>query len=122
MRLNNKGFAITGILYTVFVLFLLILLSVLGGLNIKRQLLERNMESIYSEIEEVCMDSNISLNGSYLTDYQGKYVFDVNGTLYETYLPKGKEIVLSDLSFIGVTGSLNGSATIVEICTMDNSA
>ena len=43
MKLNNKGFAITGILYTVFILFLLIITSVLAGLQLKRTMLERSI-------------------------------------------------------------------------------
>ena len=35
MKLNNKGFAITGILYTVLILFLLLLSSLLLMLRIK---------------------------------------------------------------------------------------
>lgn len=40
--LNNKGFAISGILYTLFILFLLILVSVLSGLSTKKNMLEQS--------------------------------------------------------------------------------
>ena len=38
--MNNKGFAITGILYTIFILFIMILLSILSGLNTRKNILE----------------------------------------------------------------------------------
>ena len=44
--MNNKGFAITGILYSVLVLFLLVILSMIGILNEKRERLEKLAETI----------------------------------------------------------------------------
>ena len=41
--MNNKGFAITGILYTLFILFTMILLSVLATMSAKRTSLEKTI-------------------------------------------------------------------------------
>jgi len=53
--MNNKGFAITGILYTLFTLFIMILLSVLATISYKKSVLEKTtvkLESIY-ELKKV---------------------------------------------------------------------
>lgn len=44
--MNNKGFAITGILYGVLVLFLMVTLSLIGILNEKRERLEKLSETV----------------------------------------------------------------------------
>lgn len=79
-KLDNKGFAITGILYTLLILFLMILLSVLTGLSTRKTMLERSTESIESSYAG-------NINGSYSnvqnariskkTPVTGKYIFEV---------------------------------------------
>lgn len=124
MKLGNNGFAITGILYTIFILFLMILLSVLGGLNTKRQLLEKNIEDINSKIEQKCESKNISLSNNIVTTVTGKYVIKVNGYQFTTYISKGKQLTnkyLQNLTYLEDnnnaknTNFTNGS--IVEICS-----
>ena len=124
MKLGNNGFAITGILYTIFILFLMILLSVLGGLNTKRQLLEKNIEDINSKIEQKCESKNISLSNNIVTTVTGKYVIKVNGYQFTTYISKGKQLTnnylqtltyLEDNNNAKNTNFTNGS--IVEICS-----
>jgi hypothetical protein len=128
MKLNNKGFAITGILYTVFALFLMILLSVLSGLNIKRNLLEKNMDTMKEALEEKCTKykgtDKINISTEYTTKYQGKYVIEVNDYEYTTYLSSNETLTLStlkDLEYVGssITGSVS-SVYIVEICTTED--
>ena len=124
MKLGNNGFAITGILYTIFILFLMILLSVLGGLNTKRQLLEKNIEDINSKIEQKCESKDISLSNNIVTTVTGKYVIKVNGYQFTTYISKGKQLTnkyLQNLTYLEDnnnaknTNFTNGS--IVEICS-----
>ena len=124
MKLGNNGFAITGILYTIFILFLMILLSVLGGLNTKRQLLEKNIEDINSKIEQKCESKDISLSNNIVTTVTGKYVIKVNGYQFKTYISKGKQLTneyLQNLTYLEDnnnaknTNFTNGS--IVEICS-----
>ena len=124
MKLGNNGFAITGILYTIFILFLMILLSVLGGLNTKRQLLEKNIEDINSKIEQKCESKNISLSNNIVTTVTGKYVIKVNVYQFTTYISKGKQLpndYLQNLTYLEDnnnaknTNFTNGS--IVEICS-----
>lgn len=133
MKLNNKGFAITGILYTVFILFLMILLSVLSGLNIKRQSLEKNMENIKEEIEETCESFEETIGTeTYITKYSGKYTIKINDMddyIYTTFLSAGSQIKIKDskiknaddreIEFIGTTPINVTNAKIIEICTTD---
>lgn len=120
MKLGNEGFAITGILYTIFVLFLMILLSVLGGLNIKRKLLEKNIDETKESLEEKCQTLTENITLPYTTKYSGKYIIDINGDKYATYLSKGSTIDdLSTLYYVGNSPISYSNAKIVEICTTE---
>ena len=105
MKLNNKGFAITGILYTILVLFLLLLSSLLALLSSRINRLIALTDSINNEIEynnnieinEIQSDSNeyemsnpIEGTVYYITSYRGKYEFTINdnATICYAYLPK----------------------------------
>lgn len=120
MKLNNKGFAISGILYTVFVVFLLILLYILGALNSKRKILEKNIESINKSIYETCYtigDSSTQIpaseaNLSAIT-YTGKYTLSTGCV---TYAKKGESLI--DKDCVG-TGKVSSTDTITEICTSE---
>lgn len=96
--MNNKGFAITGIIYTLFILFLMILLTVLTGLSSYQRLMINSTRSLENsfEGEKIVDDSsidneefdNIKKNG--YAKYLGKYVFELaNGIECSTYLKKG---------------------------------
>lgn len=99
MRLNNQGFAITGILYTLFILFLLILLSILGAISSKRNMLQ---QSISSE-EDSFTGTNLNLTQAELIQIMkdnkapvtGKYVFTITDieTKCFTYLNAGEPLV-----------------------------
>ena len=123
MKLGNNGFAITGILYTIFILFLMILLSVLGGLNTKRQLLEKNIEDINSKIEAKCysLDDKRPATEYGTTYYSGKYTFKIDNKTYTTYISKGKQLTndyLKSLNYLGndTPPSDFSNAHITEIC------
>lgn len=79
--LDNKGFAITGILYTLMVLFLLVLLSVLNGLSSRKTILEKSTEvleeSYLGDNSKVSEDIEyVSINKAAPKD--GKYVFEMD--------------------------------------------
>ena len=109
MRLNNRGFAIVGILYTLYVLFLLILLSVLGALSVKKRMLEQYTRSIEESYQGKNQSSEIinTFNNSHNTYVAGKYIFQMtyngNNTTNEcsAYLKKGLETI--DLKNINYT-------------------
>lgn len=101
--MNNKGFAITGIIYTLFILFLMILLTVLTGLSSYQRLMINSTRSLENSFEGEKIDDdpsidNIKDNG--YAKYLGKYIFridengdgeiDDNDTMEcSTYLKKG---------------------------------
>lgn len=122
MKLGNNGFAITGILYTIFILFLMILLSVLGGLNTKRQLLEKNIEDINSKIEAKCYSFDNKPATEYgTTYYNGKYTFKIGNETYTTYIPKARELTndyLKSLDYLETDTAPSdfSNAYITEIC------
>ena len=83
--MNNKGFAIIGILYTILILFLMIMVSVLAGLNTRKNFMEKSIESfqddylgsdVYSEYE------NQQLVSAPVT---GKYIFQIVNTSQSCY-------------------------------------
>ena len=95
MKLNNKGFAITGILYTLFILFLLILVSVLGGISLKRNMLQQSIigqedsftgEPLTRDEIQVIIDDPLKI-----APISGKYIFSIDGleTKCFAYLKEG---------------------------------
>lgn len=102
--MNNKGFAITGILYTLFVLFLLILISCLNGLSSKNNLLQKAIENLDdSFVGYKISDDEIAGISDWKkisAPYTGKYVFSSeNGKECYSYLNKGtnmNSIVFTD--------------------------
>ena len=85
MKLNNKGFAITGILYTLFILFLLILISILGGLSARRLMLEKSIEALETSYEG--KDDNAQIKEAIETKkapVTGKYVFNITHNFFKS--------------------------------------
>ncbi|MEE3342949.1 MAG: hypothetical protein VZS44_02545 [Bacilli bacterium] len=106
--MNNKGFAITGVLYTVFILFIMVLLSMLSGLNHRMQLLEKSINSYNSsyEISNTNEDENCNIETMNITKKAactGKYVFNIsdNPTVYcITYLKKETSFASNTYNFV----------------------
>lgn len=104
MNLNNKGFAISGILYTLFIMFLLISISILAGLSNQKNMLEQsitNEENSFTgkkieNIEEIKNQKNAIVKGKYI------YILTYNGNTQKcyAYLKKGTDIYSSDIEFV----------------------
>lgn len=99
--MNNKGFAITGILYTIFVLFLAILLSVLSTISYKKGVLEKTIVGLEDSfgLEEVTniSDTYKEVDGEYIALLDAKYMFKtmISSNLDKTcviYMKKGEVI------------------------------
>lgn len=85
MKLNNKGFAITSVLYGLLILFVVMTSTYLTVLSAKKN----RLDNITKEIEDsydFTKKINDSITFPYTVPYTGKYVFDEN---CYTYLYKG---------------------------------
>ena len=117
MKLNNKGFAITGILYTLFILFSLTLISIITGLNSRKKIMEKSVETmenkyVYSDCSEI----------DDLTEAPktGKYIFTSNGITCYTFLSEGTIIDNNDLTFTTSECNNNKSSlTLSKYCVKE---
>lgn len=97
MKLNNKGFAITSVLYGLLILFVVFTgtyLSLLGAKKNKLDNITTDIEAKYA-FEKKLNDSISITNGSFTAPCIGKY--KLNNNKY-VYLYKGKTYTLSELS------------------------
>lgn len=102
--MNNKGFAITGILYTLLILFLLLVGSFLGALRFKNNFLQKSIESLE---DDFVVDAIIEVENdgiaNFVTKCDGKYIFenkeDASVSCY-AYLSKGVTIDFTDIKGI----------------------
>lgn len=93
MKLNNKGFAITAVLYSLLILFLMLFLATIKILNSERNRLEKiantvETSSVYMDKKDI--NEEISKDGYYVTPYRGKYIFSINDSNTDdcyVYLP-----------------------------------
>ena len=138
MKLNNKGFAISGILYGVLILFLMIVLTLLKILVVRIDDLDNIQTETIEEVEKVgcaardtIQDSLCSTTFSYdgsvgyfITKVRGKYEIRINGNnnnICYAYLPKNIVLVKNGnkLAYI-VPGSdnnvdINNTANAVDL-------
>lgn len=104
MKLDNKGFAITGILYTLLILFSLILISVLAGLSSRLRIMEKSIESLEDDYK---LGAVVSNNTIVEAPVDGKYVFNHNKDELTSlgisgcvvYLESGSSLIAEDLVF-----------------------
>lgn len=113
--MNNKGFAITGMLYGVLLLFLMVLLSLLYVLVTRIN----RLTTLNEEVKKVVEDKTITAiateftDGYYITTMRGKYVININGNTDDCYAYLPKDILLkinnSKLSYLlpDTEGELN---------------
>lgn len=139
MKLNNKGFAITGILYTILILFLLLISSILLMLTTRINRLIKLTDSINKEVEnnseinineynradannEKKISNPIDGNKYFITSYRGKYEFITNnGNTCYSYLPENTLLSIDNgvLKYKLPSIDENGSY-IVDTSNLDN--
>lgn len=98
MKLNNKGFAITSVLYGLLILFVVFTgtyLSLLGAKKNKLDKITEDIEAKYAFEKPIDVNSISITNGSFTAPCIGKY--KLNNNKY-VYLYKGKTYTLSKLS------------------------
>ena len=105
--MNNKGFAITSIIYGLMLLFVVIIasfLSILVGRNRRMDELVKGVhESVEYEIIEVTEADFENENSAYVTTKRALYKFDINGNKCKVYLPKNTILITG--SFINSTNT-----------------
>ena len=127
--MNNKGFAISGILYGVLLLFLMVLLGILSVLVSRIKDLDEMVEETSKMVENVgCVDFENTEN-RFLTKERGKYEIKMsNGAYCYSYLPKNILLIIDNgkLKYIKPDDSgeislinLSGSAD-VQLIDSDN--
>lgn len=139
MKLNNKGFAITGILYTVLILFLLLLSSLLLMLTTRINRLIKLTDNINKEVEnnnvinisEYLEDSNenkmsnpIDGNKYFITNYRGRYEFVINGNntnICYSYLPENTLLSINNSILKYKLPSIDENGNyVVDVSHLDN--
>ncbi len=95
MKLNNKGFAITGILYTLLVLFLITLISVLAELNTRKKIMEKSIETLEDKYEFISCGHTTEEKEAPET---GKYIFKGANTCY-AYIAKGATLEPTNIQY-----------------------
>lgn len=83
MKLNNKGFAITTVLYGLLILFVFLLASYFTVLTAKKNRLDRLTKGIEEDYYyNVKLEVNETFPYPYEILYTGKYVFDNDCVMY----------------------------------------
>lgn len=96
MKLNNKGFAITSVLYGLLILFVLLVGSYLTILTARKNRQDKITENIETKYYYSKMSGDMTLEDDFTAPYTGKYIFDNNEKCY-IYLAKGSVLDKSDI-------------------------
>ena len=118
MKLNNKGFAISGVLYPVFVLFLVLIFGIVGILSSSKTLTDRVRNEIELELNGEDLTPTITMTGSDITIANG-YTFDLmEGVKAFDY--EGKELGPERITYVSTptfSNTVNGVYEIVYTAT-----
>ena len=87
MKLGNKGFAITSIIYSILILFLALVVLILNNMAVRQNIFEKQKREILSKLEnfKICMPVESSEYGNVPTggyNYSDEYICNVDGTNY----------------------------------------
>ncbi len=94
IKLNNKGFAISTIIYSTLILFLMVMLSFLQAISTSKNKLELASTSAKEIISYSNIDINFELGSEYyITPYRGKYTISTSEGTACIYLPKNTLIM-----------------------------
>lgn len=138
--MNNKGFAITGIIYTLFIIFLLILLSVLSGLRSFHRLMINSVDYFESsfngvkikELDDFKIGSEALVLGKYIFKMHGESDCDGDGVIDDdiscfAYLNRGNKFDSSNMvcdfkkngTYLSVTSSCGNTVKLVEVYSFE---
>lgn len=103
MRLNNKGFAISSMMYSILLLFLMLVLGVLAILGSRKVILDKikndvvtdltkNQSYVFSfEHQNILLSNNATVNGVNFSLLDGVKLVDQNGSVIETTIDVNSE-------------------------------
>lgn len=118
MKLNNKGFAISGVLYPVFILFVTLILGVVGNLATSKAILDRSKREIELELNGDSLNPTIVYVGNTITlanGYSYTPIDDVTATDYD-----GKAISKDHIKYVSsptFSNTTNGTYNITYTAT-----
>lgn len=114
--MNNRGFAISGILYGVLLLFLMVLLSLLYVLVTRINRLTLLVDEVNAQVENKeykTIGEVIDTTNHYITTYRGKYEIKINNTsICYAYLPKDILIKINNNKIVYLLPDANGEIDI----------
>ena len=108
--MNNKGFAITGFIYTIFIIFIILMVAILNMFNSRKNILDKLKQGVLKDVNKVNDVTNlyddITLSGEvseFMARSKGYYSFTIkspkgsaNGSTisFEIFLNRGEVIYL----------------------------
>ena len=102
--LNNKGFAITGILYTLLVLFSITLVSVLVGLNTRKKIMEKSVETLEGKYKyNSCGYKTTSTEAP----ETGKYIYKNGNLTCYAYISIGQTLTSTNVTYTNANCNAN---------------
>ena len=110
--MNNKGFAVTGFIYTIFVIFIVLLVAILSLFNTRKKTLDKLKREILNNISETSTDiynytpyTTVGGSQEFSAKTKGYYNFtlksakvgNTNGSTvsFEVYLNKGERLYIT---------------------------
>ena len=82
-KLNQNGFAIASILYSIMVLFLMLLLSILGILGSRKAILDKNKKDIMTELNQNNLYNRFVFEHKNITIINNGNISDINYALMD---------------------------------------
>ena len=98
MKLNNKGFAISGVLYPIFVLFLILLFGTISNLATAKAVIDRNKIDIEKQLNGDNVNPYFVMDGHDITITTGYSYTPTTGV--KAYSSEGKELGLEQITVI----------------------
>lgn len=86
-KLNNKGFAISGILYSILILFLLLLTAILGILGSRKAVLDKTKNDVFKDLNKESTLASICVSNSGSVSYElgAPYICDPGDGVARTF-------------------------------------
>ncbi len=112
-KLNNQGFAISGILYPIFILFLILLFGVVGNLSASKAILDKNKKDVEATLNGDNVNPYFVFDGNDVTISNG-YAYTLTSGV-KAYTADGKEIGSENISYVSsptFSNTANGIYTV----------